>query len=189
MTTSTAALLGLGCLVIAGIVTWEVTADISAGVHADSGAGAGASKADAGVADILTPPNSDASVEIILAHPLFNASRLPISDTAKTEQVIAAPEPFHRRLTGVVIESVVREAVFAGEGGAHGIVVREGGAIEGWTVDSITPGAVTVRSAASTQVLELKEGKGKAPADRPAAKAEPPSFNLSLGAPSARRER
>lgn len=166
-------------LAMAGVIAFEATGDVGA-----DEAELPATARVAGIPAVPQParPDDEAAVQDILARPLFTPNRQP-STRAKAGGPSAA-EAFHRRLTGVAIGPSTREALFAGEGHQKPIVVPEGEAIEGWTVDSIETGSVTLHAGAKSQVVEII--KHEAPAS---ANADTRSGSPSTGVPTTRRDR
>ena len=76
----------------------------------------------------------------------------------------ATPAPeLQQRLTGIVVTSVLREAMFSAAGNTR--VLHEGEQIEGWTLTSIGPHAVTLEADGASMTL--------APAGLPPGSAEP----------------
>jgi hypothetical protein len=76
---------------------------------------------------------------------------------------LAAPE-FQGRLTGIVIAASLREAIFVENGTTHRL--QPGEVIDGWTVASVEPNAVTLTADGETTRLS--------PARSLAAEAPPP---------------
>jgi hypothetical protein len=135
----------------------------------------------------IDPPNIDALVAEILERPLFSASRQP-ADVA-SEQVAEAPkEPpkMPGRLEGVTIRPEAREALFEREG-QKPIAVKEGQEIEGWTVASIQPDQVLLKSSAGEQIVKPTNGAGIKPAQmqamnkKPAVKKSNPAVGAAVG--------
>ncbi|HEX9461087.1 MAG TPA: hypothetical protein VGB82_00685 [Alphaproteobacteria bacterium] len=167
----------LGCLVLGGVVALEAMDDVAG----DDIALPAARAADAAVASASLPGASEASVQDVLARPLFTPNRQPSARSGTKAQADA----FHRRLTGVAIGPATRKAVFAGEGRDKPAVVAEGEAIEGWTVESVAAGAVTIRAGNASQLVEIARTK----AGNAAAKAETRPDNNSTGVSPTRRDR
>jgi len=143
---------GALCLVLAGIVAAELATD-AAIEDLDLPAARAA-------AVVLPEPAQYAAAETpvadILARPLFTPNRQP---SARSGDKPVAASAFHRRLVGVAIGPVTREALFAGEGKDKPTVVAEGGAIEGWTVETVADGVVTIRAGNASQAVEIARGK------------------------------
>lgn len=170
-------LAALGCLAMGGVVAMEAMDDI-AGDDLDLPASRAAVPA---ALSASLPVTGDAPVQDVLARPLFTPNRQPSARSGTKSQA----EAFHRRLTGVAIGPETRKAVFAGEGRDKPAVVAEGDAIEGWTVETVAAGAVTIRAGNASQLVEIARTK----AGNTASKAESRSDNNSTGVSPTRRDR
>lgn len=128
------------------------------------------------IAASMAAPSSDQRagwVMAILARPLFAPTRRPPAIAREAPKV--PNEAQLPRLTGVVISGAYRSAIFAAKSGATAIVVAEGGELDGFKVEQIESGRVTVAGARGRQVLR--------PTFDPA--ALPPIVSPSLAAPVA----
>lgn len=88
----------------------------------------------------------DGWVAKALARPLFSPDRRPAAAGATSGGAGQA----WPRLTGTLVSGAGRGAIFAGP---RPIVVREGGRLDGFTVQLIEPGRVTVRGPDGVRVL------------------------------------
>ncbi len=138
------AMLLVACAAFAGLIAFEFVSD----------------RAD-GVAFSPTPepvetkpkprspePRVDNLVATVLAAPLFSPTRRPAESSAPAGD----PELSGIRLTGIVIQSDRRIAVFAASG-TKPLVRVEGETINEWQLDSIAPLAVTLSGPAGTRTL------------------------------------
>jgi hypothetical protein len=95
--------------------------------------------------------DTSASIDTILARPLFTPGRRPPS------QPHAEPAPTTKaalpRLAGVLVSPAGKAAIFAG-GDTKPVVVHEGGRLGAYTVQSIEPGRVTLLGPGGTVVLQ-----------------------------------
>jgi hypothetical protein len=169
-------LTGLGvlvCLLLVGLIAAQLMVDIRPKEPlVESRPQASVTLPEAGPS-ISGGGNSVTSV--IEARPLFSASRRPVAKSQPTFSVNMEVKPFHRRLSGVVIEPSMRAAMFAGDDKGRGILVKEGEPIEGWFLETVTPVGVTLRAAGASQVIELAKTKNDTEG-RAAAKPVVPSF-------------
>jgi hypothetical protein len=98
---------------------------------------------------------TEAIVDVILARPLFSASRHPpveVSAANPEEISEAAPPQLHGRLAGVMIRPGMREALFA-RVGQRPIAVKVGGEIDGWMIAAIELDRVILSGAFGSQTL------------------------------------
>lgn len=93
-----------------------------------------------------------------LARPLFNLSRRPAAAEA-ADPVANEPLP---RLTGTLVSSTGRGAIFAGQ--PQPLVLQEGGRLGQFTVQSIEPGQVTLRGPDGLRMLRPSFNPAGAPA-------------------------
>lgn len=103
-----------------------------------------------------------ASVETVLARPPFSPSRRP-SAVASVAPAQAARAKLPR-LAGIMMDGARRSVIFAPEGDRRPIIVAEGGELDGFRVERIEAGMVTVSGPGVHQVLR-------------------PSFDLSASPP------
>ena len=149
--------LGFGLvMVLMGAFVWEDSGDASASnepVRIQAIA----------VTQLAAPPDMDALVAEILGRPLFSPSRQPAE--AAPEQVFETPKgppKMPARLEGVSIRPEAREALFEREA-AKPIAVKEGQEIDGWTVASILPDQVVLKSEAGEQIVKPANDAGVKP--------------------------
>ena len=173
-------LAALACVAMGGIVAAELADDLG-GDEIELPA---ARVADTAPSATAAPAGLDTAVQDILARPVFTPNRQPSAARSGKAQ---AAEPFKRRLTGVAIGPSTREAVFAGEGRDKPAIVVEGQAIEGWTVETVAAGAVTVRAGSASQQIEITKAK---PGGAAAKQEQRADYNSSsTGASLIRRDR
>jgi hypothetical protein len=98
----------------------------------------------------------------ILARPLFTPSRRP----APREDARAKPKnaQLRSRLAGIFIGPQGREALFVEADKPRASSLHEGEALEGWTVEKIELGQVTLRAGASSLIVEPARDKQRAAA-------------------------
>ena len=116
------------------------------------------------------------AVDVVLARPLFAASRRPVAQPQRGTVVAGLP-----RLTGVLVSPTGSAAIFAGESGKP-VVLKEGSRIGAFTVRTIAAGQVTVDGTAGTLVLRpLLAAQAEPPAEpAPRRAATPPLPTLSF---------
>lgn len=100
-------------------------------------------------------PSVDALVAEILQRPLFSPSRRPPDNAPMDESAKAEKEPLKLpgRLEGTAVLPGTREALFEREGDKP-VAVKEGQTIDGWTVASIQPDRVILRSEDGDQIVK-----------------------------------
>jgi hypothetical protein len=146
--------LGGICLVLTGIVTLELVAPLSTpGPAATDAAAEARPPSEAGKA----PAEIAALIRGVLERPLFTPGRRPPpepDDSESDEDDDQEPEtqPLAARLAGVFVGPNSSEALFAKEG-EDAVAVREGGEIDGWTVDTIETDRVVLSSPGGELVL------------------------------------
>jgi len=113
-------------------------------------------------------PDLAASVDRILARPLFTPGRRPAADPTLP---IGRELP---RLTGIVITPAGRRAIFAATGTGRSIVVTEGDSIGGYVVRTIAPARVVVSRAEGDRVIHPSLAKEPTAAEQAAAVVPPP---------------
>ena len=116
----------------------------------------------------------------LLVRPLFSPSRRPpvAGAAARAETPPDVPLP---RLSGILVASDGRTAIFAGENRA--VIVQEGGRIGRFTVQSIGPGEIVLQGPGGFRSLRPSfgpsQGGGQAavaqPRPAPAAQVPPPT--------------
>jgi hypothetical protein len=136
------------------------------------------------VTDSVPPPgfgrpgpgeSSDETVADILARPLFSPDRVaaPNDRSAGPGQTADLP-----RLSGILIASDSRRAIFQPVGTGRAKVVEEGETVGAWRVQQIAVGAITVTGAAGTYRLTPKfdaQPASAGPVDAPAQRPVPPN--------------
>ena len=99
----------------------------------------------------------DAIVTEILERPLFSPSRQGVDKSSSNDVAQEPPPPpppqLPQRLAGMSIRPEGRQALFENQG-EKPIAVNEGQQIAGWTVASIQPDRVVLRSAAGEQIMK-----------------------------------
>ena len=88
----------------------------------------------------------DARMNEILARPVFNPGRRPISSAAKNVTGLT-------RLTGIVITKSAKIAIFAASSDGHPIIAEEGSRISAYEVKNISDSGVTVVGPAGVLVM------------------------------------
>jgi hypothetical protein len=131
---------------------------------------------------ILAPPNIDADVAEILERPLFSQNRAasPAASAEETDEG-KGPQQLQRRLSGVMISPDGREALFQHDG-EKPVAVKLGGQIDGWTVASVEPDHVVLKSGIGQLIVNLANGAG---ASRPAPRAQARNPNAAKTAVAA----
>lgn len=119
---------------------------------------------------------STASVEAILARPLFSADRRPKQAAPAQAAAPAAPAALPR-MSGIMVNGASRAAIFAGANGKPA-VIAEGGRIGPFTVQSIEPQQVTITGPGGKRVVRTSFDPN--PAAAPAPQAVP---GLALDGP------
>jgi hypothetical protein len=100
------------------------------------------------VASLAMPSQTDidARMNEILARPVFNPGRRPISSAAKNVTGLT-------RLTGIVITKSAKIAIFAASSDGHPIIAEEGSRISAYEVKNISDSGVTVVGPAGVLVM------------------------------------
>jgi hypothetical protein len=119
----------------------------------------------------LQPPRTDEAASVVLGRPLFSETRRP-AKLAKTDGPDASGLR-NKRLTGIVINSNHRLAIFA-VSGAKPLVRTEGEMVDEWRLDTIAPREVSLSGPDGTATLMPKSDPNRpvpARPQRPAANA------------------
>jgi hypothetical protein len=113
-------------------------------------------------------PDFDALAEEILQRPVFSPDRKPPAEApVEAEPVeVKAPPELKSRLAGVIIGPDDKEAFFARDAETSKSV-KEGDEIDGWTVTSIEPDRVTLKSDFGEKTVEPTFGEAGAAARLP----------------------
>lgn len=118
-------------------------------------------------------------LETILARPLFAASRRPPVQAAVARAATSAP--LLPRLAGILIDGKRRSVIFAPGGDQKPVTVAEGGMIDGFHIESIDSGTVTVTGQGKREILRPSFNPQQAPVKPlnppPPAPARPGGFN------------
>ena len=127
--------------------------------------------------------NLDSIVTEILERPLFSVSRQGVDKHDSASAAAAPPPPpqLPGRLAGISIRPGSRQALFENQG-QKAVAVSEGQEIDGWTVASVQPDRVVLRSASGEQVMTPAKSTRPAPVlaagkRKPAAGKNPPAAN------------
>lgn len=99
-----------------------------------------------------SPPRVQEWTRVVLARPLFSASRRPAS------VVVAGPQ--EPRLAGIVVGPSGRRAIFAGADGARGTIAGIGQQAGGWRVQAIDATSVQVIGPAGLRTLRPARDTG-----------------------------
>ena len=160
MTAASFLLLGAAAAALAGVITWEL------GGASDTLLPARPAIPKASSATVAAAPDQPAGlVAAVLARPLFSPDRrLPAPGVvAKAEPDATLP-----RLTGVLVTSAGRRAMFAGA--PRPTIVQEGGRLGSFTVQFIKPGEVVLLGPDGTHALRPSFDPARpAPSSAPAA--------------------
>lgn len=116
----------------------------------------------------------DQLVAQILARPLFNPDRVPATGDEGGQSGAPVDTP---RLSGILVSSELRRAIFQTADDSRAVVVEEGKAIGGWQVQHITSDSVIVIGAGGTRRLKPYFDQRLAPASAlsdPAPRPLPP---------------
>jgi hypothetical protein len=108
------------------------------------------------------PDRANEWVVQVLSRPLFSATRRPASAVVTQGGRFTAA-----RLVGVVSWPDGKFAIFQTDEAEHTVVVSEGGALNGWTVQSIAAEGVTMRYGQESQVLHPAFGTSDPGAAQP----------------------
>lgn len=130
--------------------------------------------------DNATAPSS-AAFDDIDARPVFNPSRQAIAAAATSAGGLAAL-PSDLSLIGVIIEGDTRMALIKSQSAAFASGIKQGDAIEGWTVAEVDPDRVVLQSGPRKQELLLSQnhaapqsgGPGAGPGSSPGLDVPPP---------------
>jgi hypothetical protein len=169
----TVRLLTLVAVALAGLIVIELT--ISSGDDAEMTA----------APDVVTPDGAAAQqggespsdfATAILARPLFRPDRHPFP--TNDQDALATVPVDLPRLTGILLSSDVKRAIFAPEGSDQSIVVSEGENVGDWRVQEIAADSVTMTGPDGTRRLRPKFNANQVPptpsgADAPTAAPEP----------------
>lgn len=120
----------------------------------------------------------------ILARPLFSPDRRPPAAAAAAP---GAPPPTLPRVAGILMDGGRRSVIFASQGDRRPVVVSEGAGLDGFRVELIEAGRVTVVGPSGRQVLHPSFDPNPPtpvalPATAPPGRAGPPGLP---GLPSA----
>ncbi len=116
-------------------------------------------------------------VDIILARPLFEPSRRPLTTAAAP----GTGGPGFPRLTGIIIMPQQSKAIFAVPGKKQPVVVTIGSRLNGVLIKSIESGSVVVVDAAGTRVIRPSFAAG--PAAGGTVNAASPSTSVTVDLP------
>ncbi len=125
-------------------------------------------------------------VSVALARPLFNADRRPDKGaTPAVVNIVSEDSNELPRLAGILLLGESKSAVFQPGGDKKPIIVAEGDAIAGWTVQTIKPTEVTLTGPGGTTTLEPKFDENMVPPapQMPAVLSRPPVVPPRLNAP------
>ena len=164
--------LALSSLVLVGVILVELTG--SSSLQPEAGLGQAAALPDAGVARDLAGGGA-MTVSQFLERPLFWGERRPAADgeanaTAGTEDL--------PRLTGILLSSDQRRAIFQPAELNRAIVVVVGDRVGNWRVEEIVANAVTLKGPQGMRRLETKFS-----ANTNVATPLPPPANMSSALP------
>jgi hypothetical protein len=156
---STVRLLTLIAIALAGLIVIELT--LSSGGEPETTAAPDAAAPDSSAAQQGGESPSDFATAI-LARPLFRPDRHPFP-TNDQDALAAAPLDLPR-LTGILLSSDIKRAIFAPEGSDRPIVVAEGESVGDWRVQEIAADSVTMTGPDGTRRLRPKFAANQATA-------------------------
>jgi hypothetical protein len=167
-----ALLLALAAAVLIGVIMLELTASPESSPEAPLGP---ASLRTDGTAAHDMPGGAAGAVTEILARPLFRGDRRPAPADGRG---MASGQPGDLpRLTGILMSSNERRAIFQPAGKDRAIVVVVGETVGNWRVQEIAADAVTLTGPEGTRRLETKFATGGSPN----APFQPPPANMGVG--------
>jgi len=137
---------------------------------------------DAPVVAQAHPPPLDDTVAMILARPLFSPTRRSPESSGPTVSGLT-----DKRLAGIVIGPDRRLAIFA-VSGAKPLVLTEGETVDGWRIENITPGEISLRGPSGSETLQPRFDPNLVPPPRsqpPAAAGARPPVQPGRGASAA----
>jgi hypothetical protein len=118
-------------------------------------------------ADVAPPAETQSPADFagtILARPLFRADRQPY--VTNDQDLSTAPIDLPR-LTGILLASDLKRAIFAPDGSDKPIVVSEGENVGSWRVQEIAPDSVTMTGPDGTRRIRPKFSANAVPATPP----------------------
>jgi hypothetical protein len=167
----TAKLLALVVAVLIGLVLLELSA--SPGADPEAALGPASTPADGGAA--RDTAGGAGAVTEILSRPLFRGDRRPAPADGRG---VASGQPGDLpRLTGILMSSDERRAIFQPAGKDRAIVVVVGETVGNWRVQEIVADAVTLTGPEGTRRLETKFAAGGSPN----APFQPPPAAMGVG--------
>jgi hypothetical protein len=143
-------LLGFGCLLFGAVIFFELSADgvePHAKVEIPPPSPAVTAERTAG------RPKIDELADAALSRPLFSPTRRP-PDQAPGEST-AVQDIAGKRLTGIIVDPDRKLAVFAVSGGKP-LILTIGDTVDGWHIESISPGEVSLSGPGGTRSLQPK---------------------------------
>ena len=176
---STVRLLTLVAVALAGLIVIELT--ISSGNDPETAAAPDAAAPETATAQQGAENPSDYA-NAVLARPLFRPDRHPFP-TNDQDALATAPVDLPR-LTGILLSSDVKRAIFAPEGSDQSIVVAEGENVGDWRVQEIAADSVTMVGPDGTRRLRPKFAANQVPATPGGADAAAPAPEPAPPAPS-----
>ena len=168
----TAMLLALGLAILVGLVLLELTA--APGSDPQAALGPAATRAD-GASAHDTAGGAAGAVTEILGRPLFRGDRRPAP--ADGQGMASGQTGDLPRLTGILMSSDERRAIFQPAGKDRAIVVVVGETVGNWRVQEIVADAVTLTGPEGTRRLETKFAAGGSPN----APFQPPPASMGTG--------
>jgi hypothetical protein len=155
---STVRLLTLIAVALAGLIVIELT--VSSGNQPETTAAPDTGATETTDAQQGGESPSDFATAV-LARPLFRPGRHPFP--THDEDALAAPVDLPR-LTGILLSSDIKRAIFAPEGSDRPIVVAEGESVGDWRVQEIAADSVTMTGPDGTRHLRPKFAANQTPA-------------------------
>lgn len=157
-----------GTVRLLSLVAVALTALIAIELFVSSGGGTEPAAPQAAQTAEAAPPAETQSpaefAETVLGRPLFRADRKPY--VTADQDVSTAPIDLPR-LTGILLASDVKRAIFAPDGSDKPIVVSEGESVGSWRVQEIAPDSVTMTGPDGTRRIRPKFAANAVPATPP----------------------
>lgn len=166
---STVRLLTLIAVALAGLIVIELTMSSGSELEMTAAPDAAAPETAGAQQDGESPSDFATAV---LARPLFRPDRHPFP--TNDQDALAATPVDLPRLTGILLSSDIKRAIFAPEGSDRLIVVAEGESVGDWRVQEIVADSVTMTGPDGTRRLRPKFAANQTPATPGGADAAAP---------------
>ncbi len=131
--------------------------------------------------------SAESRAKSLLARPLFSPARRPADGVVQDAPSPASPLP---RLSGVIVTPAERWAIFVSSGGTPA-ALREGDRLNGFVVQGIRPGQVSLRNTYDVRLVVPTHGQAEpvqasAPVGLPGFPLQPPRPALGTPRPPSR---